>query len=49
MSSGGLGIGSWNTTRSETIWGSTGVNFNNQMSSSQNKPKEYRMYQAWCD
>jgi len=49
MSSGGLGIGSWNTTRSETIWGSTGINFNNQMSSSQNKPKEYRMYQAWCD
>lgn len=47
--SSSLGFGSWNATRSETIWGNVGINFNNSMTSSQNKPKEYRMYQAWCD
>lgn len=45
----GLGIGSWNTSRSETIWGNTSISFNNNMNNSQNKPKEYRMFQAWCD
>lgn len=37
-----------NLSRSEQVFGSTGTQFNS-INNTEYKPKEYRMYQAWCD